>query len=60
TIYATHTPCILCAKMLVNAKIARFVSSGKYSDDAFVSLFREAGIEVEIKKKPPSRITYLD
>jgi len=25
TIYVTHTPCVLCAKMLVNAKIKRFV-----------------------------------
>jgi dCMP deaminase len=59
-IYATHTPCILCAKMLVNAKITRLVSFGKYSDDAFIELFREAGIQFEIKKRPPSRITYLD
>jgi len=48
TIYATHTPCVLCAKMLVNAKIERFISFGKYSDDTFVDLFREAGIEVDI------------
>ena len=60
TIYATHTPCVLCAKMLVNAKIKRFVSFGKYSDDSFIDLFREAGIEVDIKKRPPSRISYLD
>ena len=60
TIYVTHTPCILCAKMLVNAKIKRFVCSGKYADDSFVDLFREAGIEVEARKKPSSRITYLD
>ncbi|MFC1937195.1 cytidine/deoxycytidylate deaminase family protein [Chloroflexota bacterium] len=59
TIYCTHTPCILCAKMLANAKIKRFVSFGNYSDSAFVELFKEAGIEVDIKKKPPSRITYL-
>src|SRR3989339_1624501 len=26
TIYCTHTPCNLCAKMLVNARIKRFVS----------------------------------
>src|SRR5512139_2419687 len=50
TIYATHTPCILCAKMLVNAKIKRFVSFGRYNDDAFVSLFQEAGVEVDKKK----------
>lgn len=60
TIYATHTPCILCAKMLVNAKIERFVSFGKYSDDSFIDLFNEAGIEVDIKKRPPSQISYLD
>lgn len=60
TIYATHTPCVLCAKMLVNAKIKRFVSFGRYSDDSFIELFREAGIEVDIKKRPPSRISYLD
>ncbi len=60
TIYATHTPCVLCAKMLVNAKIKRFVSFGKYNDDAFINLFQEAGIELDIKKRPSSRISYLD
>ncbi len=60
TIYCTHTPCVLCAKMLVNAKIKRFISFGKYSDDTFTDLFQEAGIEVEIKERPSSRISYLD
>jgi len=60
TVYCTHTPCVLCAKMLVNAKIKRFVSFGKYDDDAFVDMFKEAGIEVDIKKRPSSRISYLD
>jgi len=60
TIYCTHTPCILCAKMLVNAKIERFVSFGQYNDNAFLDLFREAGIEVDIKKKPSPRISFLD
>ena len=60
TIYTTHTPCVLCAKMLVNAKVKRLVSSGKYSDDTFIDLFKEAGIAVDIKKRPSSRISYLD
>ena len=60
TIYCTHTPCVLCAKMLVNAKIKRYVSFGKYNDNTFLSLFKEAGITVDIKKRPRSRITYLD
>lgn len=60
TVYVTHTPCVLCAKMLVNAKIKRFVTFGKYADDVFIDLFREAGIEFETKERPPSTITYLD
>ena len=60
TIYATHTPCILCAKILVNVKIKRFVSFGEYNDTAFTDLFREAGIGVAIKKRPSSTISYLD
>ncbi len=60
TIYATHTPCILCAKMLVNARIRRFVSFSRYNDTAFLDLFQEAGIAVDTKKKPSSRINYLD
>jgi dCMP deaminase len=60
TIYATHTPCNQCAKMLVNAKVRRYVSFGRYDDNSFIELFREAGIEVDIKKRPPSRISYLD
>ena len=59
TIYCTHTPCNLCAKMLVNARIKRFVSFGRYNDEDFINLFQEAGIEVDIKKRPSSRISYL-
>jgi len=59
TIYCTHTPCILCAKMLVNAGIKRFVTFSKYSDDSFVELFKEVGIMVDILDKPNSEITFL-
>src|SRR4030043_478354 len=51
TIYCTHTPCVLCAKMLVNARVKRFVSFSKYSDDRFIELFREAGIGIDIKER---------
>ena len=60
TIYCTHTPCILCAKMLVNSRIKRFVSFGKYGDDAFNELFKEAGVEIDIKERPPLEVTHLD
>ncbi len=60
TIYCTHTPCILCAKMLVNARIKRFVSFGAYSDDAFKALFQEAGIAFETRSRPSTRISIVE
>jgi len=60
TVYCTHTPCIICAKMLVNAKIKRFVSFGKYADNFFIDLFKEAGIKVDVLERPGNEITFLD
>jgi len=60
TIYCTHTPCVLCAKMLVNSRIKRFVSFGEYNDSVFLSLFKDADIEVSLKERPSSIVTFLD
>ena len=60
TIYCTHTPCVLCAKMLVNARIKRFVSYGSYDDNSFIELFREAGIRFDINERPSKTIKHLD
>jgi dCMP deaminase len=60
TLYCTHSPCILCAKMLVNARIRRFVTFGKYADDSFRALFDEAHVEFDVKPRPPLEITMLD
>lgn len=60
TVYCTHSPCVLCAKMLVNAKIRCFVTFGTYADDAFLKLFSDAGVEFRLIEKPSSTITYLD
>lgn len=60
TIYCTHSPCILCAKMLANACIKRFVTFARYADDSFLELFHDAGIEFDLKPRPPDCITNLD
>lgn len=59
TIYCTHSPCVLCAKMLCNAQIKRFVSFGRYNDDEFLTLFKQAGIQFDLKTPPSSTITFL-
>ncbi|OIO76377.1 MAG: cytidine deaminase [Elusimicrobia bacterium CG1_02_37_114] len=60
TIYCTHSPCILCAKMIVNAKISRFVTCGEYADKSFKPLFKETGIKFVKIKMPKLSITTLE
>lgn len=60
TIYCTHSPCIICAKMVVNAKIKRFVTANHYPDKNYQDLFAEAGIEFCVVKRPELTISVLD
>jgi dCMP deaminase len=46
TIYTTHQPCIMCAKMIINAKIRRVVYGKKYADTNGLQFLRDAGIEI--------------
>lgn len=58
--YCTHPPCILCAKMIANAKIKKLISCGEYADDSFKALFDEIGIEYVQIPKPKLDINILD
>jgi dCMP deaminase len=59
TMYCTHSPCIICAKMIVNAKIRRLVTVTDYTDDSFKSLFEEAKIEFVKLPMPKLEISIL-
>ncbi len=45
-IYVTAQPCILCAKMLINAGIKRIVFKGDYPDELAVQMLQESGVEL--------------
>lgn len=45
SLYCTHSPCVLCAKMIANAGIKKVVMSIVYPDNSYKELFSEAGIE---------------
>ncbi|MCL4394243.1 MAG: cytidine/deoxycytidylate deaminase family protein [Chloroflexi bacterium] len=45
-IYSTHQPCVLCAKMIVNADIRRIVYRGSYPDEIARAMLAEAGTEL--------------
>ena len=59
-VYCTHSPCIICAKMLVNAGIKRFVTSNEYPDPSYKELFAEAGVGFEVIARPEMNIQVLD
>lgn len=46
TLYCTHQPCILCAKMIINAKIKRVVYVTPYPDNDAIDFFKDSGVEV--------------
>lgn len=48
TIYITLQPCVICAKMLINAGITRIVHKGAYPDLLSASMLEEAGIEIVV------------
>jgi dCMP deaminase len=47
TLYCTNHPCVICAKMIINAGVARIVIRDGYDDKLAAQMLREAGISVK-------------
>ena len=47
TLYCTHQPCVICAKMIINSGIVRIVYRHGYPDEFSLQLLSEAGVEIE-------------
>jgi dCMP deaminase len=46
TLYCTHFPCVVCAKMLINAGIRRVCAADSYPDSLSEKLLSEAGMAI--------------
>jgi dCMP deaminase len=46
TLYTTHSPCIICSKMIINAGIRRIVYLEGYPDTLATEMLDESGIEI--------------
>ena len=46
TLYCTHQPCSICAKMIINAEIQTVYVAEKYPDELAEKLLAEAGVEL--------------
>jgi len=47
TLYVSHQPCSICAKLIINAGICRVVYRHAYPDDFSLLLLEEAGVALE-------------
>ncbi|HHW23110.1 MAG TPA: cytidine deaminase [Clostridiaceae bacterium] len=45
-LYVTAQPCVLCAKLAINAGISKIVFKGDYPDELAMELLKEAGVRV--------------
>ena len=46
TIYITHQPCVICAKMIINSGISRIIVKEGYPDQLSVDILDEAGLKI--------------
>lgn len=60
TIYCTHTPCSICARMIINAGLKEVVSYQDYSDQGARNYLKKAGVKLRKVKKPDPNITFVD
>ncbi len=47
TLYCTHQPCVICAKMIINSGIKRIVYREGYPDEFSLKLLEEAGVQIQ-------------
>ncbi|MDD4170754.1 MAG: cytidine/deoxycytidylate deaminase family protein [Syntrophomonas sp.] len=45
-LYCTNQPCIICARILINAGISKVVHQGNFNDDLALKFMQEAGIDL--------------
>lgn len=48
SLYCTHQPCVVCAKMIINAGIVEIIYEGTYPDSLSQEMFDQAGVKVRI------------
>ena len=46
TIYITHSPCVICSKMIINAGIKKILVGSEYPDPFAEEILSEAGLKI--------------
>ena len=50
-LYVTHSPCTICAKMLINAGIKQVVIKRKYPDEDGIQMLKNSGVKIDFLEK---------
>jgi len=59
-LYCTNTPCVVCAKMLINAGVKEIIFSGDYPDDLAKQILEESNIKLRKLKNKNNKINLLE
>jgi dCMP deaminase len=51
-IYVTNTPCVVCAKMLINAGVQEIIYDGDYPDELASTMLQESKIKIRQFTQP--------
>lgn len=52
TLYCTHQPCVICAKMIVNSGINRVIYGEGYPDKFAIEIFKEGNVTIDKYVEP--------
>ncbi|MCK5300951.1 MAG: hypothetical protein KAJ21_03530, partial [Thermoplasmatales archaeon] len=58
--YCTNTPCIVCAKMLINAGVKEIIFSGDYPDDLAKQMLDDSKIKLRKLKNKNNKTILLE
>ena len=47
TIYVTKSPCMICAKLIINVGIKRVIYANKYPDEEAFKILKEAEVKTQ-------------
>lgn len=53
TLYCTHQPCVICAKMIVNSGISSVIYGEGYPDAFSLQIFEESGVSIQRYSNEP-------
>ena len=59
SLYCTHHPCSICAKMLINAEIKTIYIANDYPDKLAKEMFKDAEVDLYLYDKNTDEITKL-